>query len=74
MPLSQIISVFQIIVCVLLAVVILLQQRGSGVGGAFGGAGASYFTRRGLEKILFIATIILGILFVASTIASLLVR
>jgi len=74
MPISQIISVFQIIVCVLLAVVILLQQRGSGVGGAFGGAGASYFTRRGLEKILFIATVVLGILFVASTIASLLIR
>jgi len=74
MSVSQIISVFQIIVCVLLAVVILLQQRGSGVGGAFGGAGASYFTRRGLEKILFIATVVLGILFVASTIASLLIR
>jgi len=74
MPLSQIISVFQIIVCVLISIAILFQQRGSGVGGAFGGAGASYFTRRGLEKILFIATIILGILFVASTIASLLVR
>ncbi|MCX6731405.1 MAG: preprotein translocase subunit SecG [Candidatus Parcubacteria bacterium] len=74
MPLPQIISVFQIIICVLIAIAILFQQRGSGVGGAFGGAGASYFTRRGLEKILFIATIILGILFVASTIASLLIK
>lgn len=74
MPLSQIISIFQIVVCVLIAVAILLQQRGSSAGGAFGGAGASYFTRRGLEKILFIATIILGILFTGLTIASLLIR
>lgn len=74
MPLSQIISVFQIIVCVLLVTAILLQQRGSGIGGAFGSGGASYFTKRGFEKVLFITTIVLAILFVGSTIASLLLR
>lgn len=74
MSLSLIISIVQIVVCALLAVAILLQQRGGSAGGAFGGAGASYFTRRGLEKVLFIATIILGIIFVGLTIASLLVK
>ncbi len=74
MSISAIISIVQIVISFLLVVAILFQQRGSGIGGAFGSGGASYFTKRGLEKILFIATIILGILFVASTIASLLVR
>lgn len=74
MFISQIISIGQIIICVALATAILLQQRGSGIGGAFGGGGASYFTKRGFEKILFIATIVLGILFIGSTIAALLFR
>jgi protein translocase SecG subunit len=74
MSISQIISVGQIIICVLLAIAILLQQRGSGIGGAFGGGGASYYTKRGMEKILFISTIILGILFLGSTIAMLLFK
>jgi len=74
MTLSQIISIFQIVLAVLITVAILLQQRGSGMGGAFGGGGASYFAKRGLEKILFIATIILSVIFVATTIASLILR
>lgn len=74
MSISQIISIGQIIISVLVVIAILLQQRGSGIGGAFGGGGASYYTKRGLEKILFISTIILGILFVGSTIAALLFR
>lgn len=74
MPLSLVVSIIQIVVCVLLAVAILLQQRGGSAGGAFGGAGASYFTRRGLEKVLFIATVILGILFTGLTITSLLIK
>jgi protein translocase SecG subunit len=74
MSLTQIVSVFQIVVCVLLAAAILLQQRGSSAGGAFGGGGASYFTRRGFEKVLFIATIVLGALFLASTIFILILK
>lgn len=74
MSITQIISIGQIIISVLLMIAILLQQRGSGIGGAFGGGGASYYTKRGMEKILFISTIILGILFVGSTIAMLLFK
>lgn len=45
---------------------VLLQQRGAGLGGAFGGSDGSetYYTRRGAEKILFQGTIVVGILFV----------
>lgn len=56
-------DIAQIVVVVLLVTGILLQQRGSGLGAAFGGEGNAYATKRGAEKVIFIATIILSILF-----------
>ena len=44
-------------------VAILMQNRGSGLGSAFGGEGNVYTTKRGAEKSIFTATIILVILF-----------
>lgn len=60
----------QIILSVLLVAVILLQQRGSSLGGAFGGDNfsAAFHKRRGGELFLFRASIVLGILFVLSAI------
>jgi len=60
----NLLTIAQIIVAVLLIFFILLQQRSTTLGGAFGGESAVYHTRRGLEKILFWGTIILGFLFV----------
>lgn len=51
----------QIIVSVLLVVLIILQQRGSGLSSTFGGESAgflSYRSRRGFEKLIFILTIV----------------
>ena len=58
-----------------IGVSIILQQRGSSLGGAFGGDNfASTFNqRRGLEKMLFQASIVLAVLFVLSTFAALIV-
>jgi protein translocase SecG subunit len=63
----------QIIISVLLVTAILLQTRGSSVGGAFGGSddSAVFYTRRGAEKALFHATIVLGALFALSSFAQL---
>lgn len=60
----------QIVLSVLLVGGIVLQQRGAGLGGAFGGDNFSstFYKRRGAEKFLFQATIIIAILFVASAI------
>ena len=70
----NLLSIIQIIVAVLLVVSILLQQRGGGLGGAFGGTGGgSYSTSRGLQKKLYFATIVLGILFVVLALANLLI-
>ena len=61
---QQILSYFQIGVVVLLGSAILLQQKGQGLSGAFGGQGGFYRTKRGLEKILMIVTIVLAALFI----------
>ncbi len=64
------INVIQIILGVLLGIAILLQRQGSGLSGAFGGEGEFYHSRRGAEKFLFTATIILSILFFGAAIVN----
>ena len=68
---QNILYTVQIIISILLVVVILMQQKGSGLGSAFGGEGAVYRTKRGAEKLIFRLTIILAILFLATAVASL---
>jgi preprotein translocase subunit SecG len=53
----------QITLAILLSAIILMQQQGSGLGGAFGGEGNVYRSRRGIEKVLFYGTIVLAIAF-----------
>jgi len=60
---SNIFKIFQIILAVLLVITILLQQRGSGLGMAFGGESNVYRSKRGIEKIIFYSTIVIAILF-----------
>jgi len=63
----------QIGLSALLIVAILLQRTGASLGGAFGADNFSsgFHTRRGLEKTLFWATIILAILFALSALVNL---
>ena len=56
-------QVIQIVVAILLMLSILLPNRGAGLSGVFGGGGDVFRTKRGLEKTLFTATIILSVLF-----------
>lgn len=65
---SILLPIIQIIISILLVTAILLQQRGTGLGAAFGGAGDLFRTKRGIEKGLFYATICLSVLFFASAI------
>ncbi len=66
----MIINIIQIVLAVLLIASILLQRQGAGLSGAFGGEGEFYHTKRGMEKYLFIATIILAILFFGAAVAN----
>ncbi len=67
------ITLAQIAVSVLLVVAILLQQRGAGLGATFGGDGAAFRTKRGLEKGLFYATIVLSVVFMGLGLALIIV-
>jgi len=65
----------QAVLATLLIIATLLQQTGAGLGGAFGGADSmsGFHERRGAEKTLFYATIIIGVLFAVSVFLSLVV-
>jgi len=56
-------AVGQILVSIALMAAILLQARGAGLGGTFGGDSAVYRSRRGIERRLWQFTIVLAVLF-----------
>jgi preprotein translocase subunit SecG len=62
-------AITQIVVAVLLMIAILLQQKGTGLGSTFGGNDTVFLTKRGLEKKLFILTIVLAVLFFGISLA-----
>lgn len=70
---DMILNIAQAVFAVLLVACILLQARGTGLGSAFGGEGNVYRTKRGVEKRLFQATIVIAILFFGVSLANVLV-
>jgi preprotein translocase subunit SecG len=65
-------TIAQMILAVALITAVLLQQRGTGLGGAFGGEVTAYRSRRGIERTLFRLTIVLAVLFVIFSLLNLL--
>ena len=63
-------AIGQILVSVALIVAILMQARGTGLSGTFGGDSAVYRSRRGVERRLWQFTIVLLVLFVIFSLAS----
>jgi len=76
MAIAGVLPYIQVVLSVLLVACILLQQTGAGLGGAFGGDNfsAGYHTRRGAEKYLFYATMVLAVLFGATSFLALLLQ
>lgn len=67
-------NIAQIIISVALTAVILLQTRGGGMGGMFGGTEtAVYKTRRGVERTIFNITVGLAVAFFVVTILNVIV-
>lgn len=69
-------SVLQIITLgsgILAVLCILLQQRGASLGAGFGSSGELFTTRRGLDKNLYEATIVLTVIFILSILVGLLI-
>jgi len=73
---SGILPYIQVVLSVLLIACILLQQTGAALGGAFGGDNfsAGYHTRRGSEKVLFYASVVLGVLLAVSAFLALILK
>jgi preprotein translocase subunit SecG len=67
---NPLLAIGQILVSIALIVAILLQARGTGLSGTFGGDSAVYRSRRGVERRLWQFTIILMALFVIFSLAS----
>lgn len=69
MRMENTLSWLQILLSIILVIIILLQKSEAGIGGAFGAGndgGVTFHKRRGFEKFVFVMTIIVGILLVAS--------
>ncbi|MFH1089854.1 MAG: preprotein translocase subunit SecG [Candidatus Uhrbacteria bacterium] len=69
---ENILNISQAVLALVLIICILLQARGTGLGAAFGGSGNVYRTKRGVEKKLFQATIVVAILFFGVSLANVL--
>lgn len=67
-------TVFQVVVSLLLIIVILMQEKGVGLSATFGGGGEFYRSKRGIDKLLFIATAVLSALFILTSLAFLFVK
>lgn len=72
MNLTGILQIVTIISAILMILFILLQARGATLGAGFGSSGELFTTRRGLDKSLYEATIVLAVIFVLSILAGLL--
>lgn len=70
---SDILLLVQIVIAFLLTVAILLQTRGAGLSGTFGGDSVLYTTRRGSEKFLYVLTILLATVFIGISLAHLVI-
>jgi preprotein translocase subunit SecG len=72
MSIDSILQIITIGSSVLMILAILLQQRGASLGAGFGSSGELYTTRRGLDKNLYEASIVLAVIFVLSILVGLL--
>lgn len=61
--LSYILTIVDMVVMIALVITISLQNKSAGLSNVFGGGGGVVSTRRGSDKYLFYATIVLGVLF-----------
>ncbi|MGA9696591.1 MAG: preprotein translocase subunit SecG [Dehalococcoidales bacterium] len=65
-------DIAQIVIAVALVTAILFQIKGGGLGGIFGQSDSVYRTKRGIDRWLFLGTIVLTVIFVILSIVSML--
>ncbi|MFZ2494876.1 MAG: preprotein translocase subunit SecG [Candidatus Saccharimonadales bacterium] len=70
---NDILHIIIVVSGAIMVLFILLQARGATLGAGFGSSGELYTTRRGIDKSLYEATIVLAVIFVMSILAGLLI-
>lgn len=60
---TTVFNIVEFFLAALLVAVILLQQKGTGLSGVFGGSSNIYSTKRGVDKTLHLITIIIAVIF-----------
>lgn len=70
---STYLSIIQIIVSAAMIALAVMQGKGAGLGRMFGGDSSIHRTRRGVEKTLFNATLVLAIVFFVTALLNVLV-
>lgn len=63
-------QIIQLILAVALIITVLMQNRGGGLSGIFGGSSNVFVSKRGMEKKLFVSTIVISILFFIISLAN----
>jgi protein translocase SecG subunit len=64
-------AIISMVLAAILTVLVLMQNRGAGLSGVFGGDSAVFSQKRGAEKILHIVTIIVAVAFLVSALMNL---
>ena len=67
-------NIVEVITAVLLVILVLLQNKGVGLSATFGGEGSIYRSKHGVEKGMFVITIILAVIFVSIGLIQLVIK
>lgn len=60
---TTLLNIIQFFLATVLVAVVLLQQKGTGLSGVFGGSSNIYSTKRGVDRILHLFTIVISVVF-----------
>ncbi len=64
---TTIFNIIQFTLSALLITAILLQQKGTGLSGVFGGSSNIYSTKRGVDKVLHLGTVVISVVFFSAS-------
>ncbi len=68
MEIKDYLYILEIVCSISFITSVLFQQRGNALGSAFGGAGTTYSNQRGMQKNLYIASIVFGTILIVNAI------
>jgi len=67
-------SIIELVAAISLISAVLLQHRGTGLGGAFASEANAFRSKRGIEKFLYNSTIVIAVVLCATVLAHLFLR